>query len=127
MGTSRGDFSLVTHPDKNPACDFITRSTVGPFVDTGVDVLLRPQPGMQVQAERVYLSVNTIGALAQFAGVSVSEGNSADREAQLKALGKLEGLNEGLGDDLATVVRTLDRWLDDAGVSRGHLADDSAL
>lgn len=124
---TRGDFKLETHPARNPACDFITRSTVGPFVDTGVDVLLRPQPGMQVQTERVYLSVQTIAALAQFAGVTTSESNSADREAQLKALGKLEGLNEGLGDDLADVAATLRRWLDAAGLSPDGVHRSSAL
>lgn len=54
MSTSRGDLKLVTHPDRAPACDFITRTTVGPFVDTGVDVLLRSQPGLPVQVERVH-------------------------------------------------------------------------
>lgn len=115
----RGDFTLVTHPEKAPAADFITRSTVGPFVDTGVDVLLRSQPGMPVVTERVYLSVATITQLAQLAGVGgTSEENSAARDAQLIAQGKLDGLKEGIGDDLANVARTLDRWLDAAGVSR---------
>lgn len=113
----RGDFALVTHPDRNPACDFITRSTVGPFVDTGVDVLLRPQPGTQVQTERVYLAVSTIAALAQIANVSVSEANTSDRDQQLIARGKLEGLKEGLGDGLVELGATLRRWLDDAGDS----------
>lgn len=113
----RGDFALVTHPDRNPACDFITRSTVGPFVDTGVDVLLRPQPGTQVQTERVYLAVSTIAALAQIANVSVSEANTSGRDQQLIARGKLEGLKEGLGDGLVELGATLRRWLDDAGDS----------
>lgn len=120
---TRGDFALVTHPDKNPACDFITRSTVGPFVDTGVDVLLRPQPGMQVQRERVYLAVSTIAALAQVADVTVSGANTGERDAQLLAMGKLEGLKEGLGDGLVDVARTLGRWLDDAGVGGARLGD----
>lgn len=117
----RGDFTLVTHPDRNPACDFITRSTVGPFVDTGVDVLLRPQPGMQVQTERVYLSVQTIAALAKVADVSVSKADAEGREQQLIALGKLEGLKEGLGDGLVDVARTLGRWLDASGISRDRV------
>lgn len=119
----RGDFALVTHPDKQPACDFITRSTVGPFVDTGVDVLLRPQPGMQVQTERVYLAVSTIAALANVADVAVGTSSSSERESQLIAIGKLEGLKEGLGDGLVDVARTLARWLDAAGVGSDRLGD----
>lgn len=114
----RGDFELVTHPDKNPAVDFITRSSQGPFVDTGVDVLFRPQPGLPVVTERVYLSVFTIQQLAQVVGIT-AEGEQSftqEREKQLIAVGKLEGLKEGLGDDLANVARSLARWLDDAGV-----------
>ncbi len=123
----RGDFALVTHPDRNPACDFITRSTVGPFVDTGVDVRMRPQPGMQEVTERIYLSKATIAALAQVAEVVSSAGGSTSRDAELIARGKLEGLKEGLGDDLADVVRTLGRWLDDAGLDRPELGGSSAL
>lgn len=113
---ARGDFQLVTHPDKNPAVDFITRSSVGPFVDTGVDVILRPQAGMQTFQERVYLSVSTITQLAQLAGISGGASISSEREQQLIAQGKLEGLKEELGERLGDVADTLTRWLDDAGV-----------
>lgn len=113
----RGDFKVVTHPELAPACDFITRSTVGPFVDTGVDILMRPRPGMEVQKERVYLAFPTIAQLASLAG-GADAVIASDREAQLVARGKLEGLKEGLGDDLGDVVHRLNRWLDDAGVPR---------
>lgn len=124
---SRGDFTLVTHPSRNPACDFITRSTVGPFVDTGVDVLMRSQPGNPVITERVYLSVATIAALAQAANVEVSTSGTLNRDAQLIAQGKLEGLREGLGDGLVDVARTLRRWLDDAAVGSDRVGGASAL
>lgn len=112
----RGDLKLVTHPEKHPAVDFITRSGAGPFVDTGVDVMMQPQPGMQFVSERVYLSVNTIRQLAQVAGIKSEQGVSAEREAQLIAQGKLEGLKEDLGGDLEHVARTLGQWLDAAGI-----------
>lgn len=112
----RGDFKLVTHPDRSPAVDFITRSGEGPFVDTGVDILMRSQPGMPVVTERLYLSVFTIRQLAQLAGIHATAGVSEQRESELVALGKLEGLKEGLGDELVDVARTLRRWLDDAGI-----------
>lgn len=124
MGTARGDFKLVTHPDRSPACDFITRSTVGPFVDTGVDVTLRSQPGNPVQTERVYLSVALIESLVVLIGVSNGTGGSHERDAELVARGKIQGLNEGLGDALVDVARSLDRWLDDAGVPRHRVGRD---
>lgn len=114
---TRGDMQLVTHPSLAPAVDFITRSGVGPFVDTGVDVTMRSQPGMPVVRERVYLSVATIKSLAHLAGVSGDSGFTDEREQQLIALGKLEGLREGLDGQLADLGGTLRRWLDDAGVS----------
>lgn len=117
MSTSRGDMKLVTHPDRSPAVDFITRSSEGPFVDTGVDVLLRTQPGNPIVTERVYLARNTIRQLAQLAGIESDAADTAsDQEAHFIAQGKLEGLKEGLGDDLVNVARTLRRWLDAAGV-----------
>lgn len=116
----RGDFQLVTHPDRAPAVDFITRSSEGPFVDTGLDVILRSRPGDPVRTERVYLAKSTIEQLALLAGVEGNAEFSAQREAELKAQGKLEGLKEGLGDDLASVAHSLGRWLDAAGISRGR-------
>ena len=120
MGSSRGDMKVVTHPSLAPAVDFITRSSVGPFVDTGVDVLLRSQPGTPVVTERVYLAFSTIRQLAKMAGLGGSAAekeSAAEYEARLIAQGKLDGLKEGIGDDLANVVRTLREWLDTAGVS----------
>ena len=118
MSATRGDLKLVTHPDKHPAVDFITRSGEGPFVDTGVDIILRARPGMPVITERLYLSVSTIGHLAQVAGLSLGglqeQENRTSYEAGLIAQGKLDGLKEGLGDGLVDVARTLREWLDAA-------------
>lgn len=122
----RGDFQLVTHPERAPAVDFLTRSAQGPFIDTGVDVILRTQPGNPVITERVYISVATIGHLAQLAGISGGV-EDLNRDAHLIAQGKLEGLKEGLGDDLADVAHTLRRWLDSAGVGLDGSGDDEAL
>lgn len=124
---TRGDFKLVTHPEKAPAVDFITRSSVGPFVDTGVDVIMRSLPGNPVITERVYLSVTTIGYLAQLAGIDGDATITPAREKQLIAQGKLEGLREGLDGQLADLGRTLRRWLDDAGVGGPGSDRDSGL
>lgn len=127
MSNSRGDFKLVKSPDRQPAVDFITRSAEGPFVDTGVDIRLRSQPGMPVVVERLYLSVSTVRFLAEVAGLSFGESEQdredvASYEARLIAQGKLDGLREGIGDDLANVARTLREWLDAAGVLAGRAA-----
>lgn len=127
MSNSRGDFKLVKSPDRQPAVDFITRSAEGPFVDTGVDIRLRSQPGMPVVVERLYLSVSTVRFLAEVAGLSFGESEQdredvASYEARLIAQGKLDGLKEGIGDDLANVARTLREWLDAACVPAGRAA-----
>lgn len=124
---TRGDYQIVTHPDRAPAVDFITRTSIGPFVDTGVDVLMRSQPGNPVIQERVYLSFSTITQLAQLAGVAGDGSISPDRERQLIAQGKLEGLREGLDGQLVDLGSTLRRWLDDAGISGTEPGSDSSL
>lgn len=117
----RGDFKVTTNPEKAPAVDFLTRSGEGPFIDTGVDVLLRSQPGMPVQTERVYIAKNTVLQLAQMLGIT---GGSAPhdpaRDGALIAQGKIEAMKENLGGNLGDVVRTLGRVLDalDGGSDR---------
>lgn len=123
----RGDFQVVTHPVKQPAVDFLTRTSIGPFVDTGVDVIMRSQPGMPVVTERVYLSAATIGQLAQLVGVNGESPASDERDAQLIAQGKLEGLREGLDGQLVALGSTLRRWLDDAGVPDPDAGGDEGL
>lgn len=113
---ARGDITVVTHPERSPAVCFITRSSVGPFIDTGVDVTLRSRPGNPVVTERVYLAVPLVQQMATLLGLT-GAGEDKNRDAQLIARGKLEGLKEGLGGDLDRVVGTLSRWLDSAGGS----------
>ena len=87
----------------------MTRSGQGPFVDTGVDIGFRPE--LRGRTERLYLSVDTIRYLAQVAGLT-EQAATPEREEQLIAKGKLEGLKEGLGGDIDVVASTLRRWLD---------------
>ena len=107
----RGDMKVVTHPDKAPALDFLTRTSVGPFVDTGIDVTLRSRPGDPLKTERVYLSEATVIQLAQLLGISSGGSSTAERDAQLIAQGKIEGMKEALGERLDDVVRDLGRVL----------------
>lgn len=121
----RGDFVVVTHPDRQPAVDFITRSAQGPFIDTGVDVLLRSRPGEPVRTERVYLAKDTVAQLARELGIVADDGTTAAREASLIAQGKIEGMKEALGERLGDVVRDLGRTLDalaDGGAHAGGVA-----
>lgn len=111
----RGDFRVVTNPEKAPAVDFITRSGEGPFVDTGVDVLLRSQPGMPVQTERVYLAKATIAQLAQLLDISGSASqHDPIRDRHLIAQGKLEAVKENLDGDVARVFGALAGLFHDA-------------
>ena len=97
MSNSRGDFKLVKSPDRHPAVDFITRSAEGPFVDTGVDIRLRSQPGMPVVVERLYLSVSTVRFLAEVAGLSFGESDQ-DREDVASYEARL--IAQGIADQL---------------------------
>lgn len=114
----RGELRLIESPELAPAVDFITRTGQGPFVDTGVDVVYVPEK--RNQKERIILSIDTIRALAQVAGI-LDEGKSdAARDASLIAQGKLEAVKEGLGErlgDLAGVLTGLARTASGGGGS----------
>lgn len=116
----RGDFKVVTHPEKAPAVDFITRSAIGPFIDTGVDIQLRSQPGNPVIVERVYLAQATVKQLAQMLGLAGRAAHDPARDAQLIAQGKLEAVKEHIDGDSA---RVLDLLVDYARRSAGVAVD----
>lgn len=119
---SRGDFKLVTHPEHQPAVDFLTRSGEGPFVDTGLDVFVRTMPGTAPVKERVYLSVPTINQLARLVGVVQTPAEAALHEKKLIAQGKVESLKEGTRERLVSLASDLHRLLDDAGVRADAVA-----
>jgi hypothetical protein len=106
-------FQLVAVPPIAPGTDIITGTTVGPFVDCGAWV--PPSP----HKRRIYLSVDTIKALALAAGISEPAVDEATI-AKYRAEGALDFLKENLHGDLVRAVRRLAAFLDDAGV-----ADDS--
>lgn len=112
---ARGDFALVTHPEHAPAVDFLTRSGEGPFIDTGLDVWVRPVPGAANVRERVYLSVNTITQLADLAGSVQTPSGRTLHEEKLIAQGKVEALREGHGERIAALAADLNRLLESHG------------
>lgn len=114
-------FELVNAPALAPAEDIVTRSTVGPFVDTGAWTI----PGPRKQ--RIYLSVDTIRELAITAGIVQGNGASDQQVAHAYATGALDTIKENLGGDLARVLVRLAAHLDRSaagdGVADGAAAD----
>lgn len=120
----RADFTLVTHPDHQPAVDFITRSSEGPFIDTGLSVQLRQRPGMPIVTERVYLSVHTVNQLASI--IANPLGGPELAQARLVAQGKVEYLKEDLGERIRALAADLAAIADAAGIGNDALAVHSA-
>ena len=114
---ARGEFVLVDKPEHQPGVDFLTRSGVGPFVDTGIDVVRRGQPGLPFVTERVYLSVATIKSLAAVAGINSTE--TPEREETLIALGKAEFMKEGYGERIVELAGYFGRLSDAVDRARG--------
>lgn len=120
---ARGDFKLVTHPDHQPAVDFLTRSGEGPFVDTGLDVQIRTRPGMPIVVERVYLSTATIAQLARMVGVTRDAAEQQLHDQKLIAQGKLEAIKEGFSGHIADLARDLSFVVDASGVRGDAVAE----
>lgn len=106
-------FQLVDQPASVPGEDLITRSTVGPFVDCGV--WLQPSPNRR----RVYLTVDTIRALAEAAGIVQPAITQADI-TRYRAEGALDYMKENLDGDLARALSRLAAFLDDAELPAGE-------
>lgn len=82
-------FFLTDAPTMSPGVCWITKSGVGPFIDTGVDLSLHV-----VDRGRIYLSVDAIREMAQVAGLfDENEPVSVD-------LKKKEWYNQGYHDAL---------------------------
>jgi hypothetical protein len=120
-----GDWDLTPAPEHSPAVDFLTRSGEGPFVDTHIDIMYKPEMRGR---QRVYLSVATIQYLAQIAGIE-SGGSLHDehRDAELIARGKLEAVKEHLGERLDDLARTLNRIAGAARLSDVGVDDPEVL
>lgn len=81
-------WSMTDAPTLMPAEDFLTKSTNGPFIDTGIDVKFE-------RRGRIYLSVETIREMAEVAGLLES------KNAQEKSLHDLDIYNQGFKEGLA--------------------------
>lgn len=102
-------FTLVDGaPTRSPGVDYLTGTTVGPFIDTGKDVQL--PDGRKLG--RIYLAKSTVEELAREFGITNNDKVRIDalvNEAYNR--GKLDGLKEEIGGDLNDVVNVLRRWL----------------
>lgn len=57
-------FNVVTAPPREPGHCWITKTAVGPFVDTGVDLSID-----RIDRGRIYISVDALREMAQVAGL----------------------------------------------------------
>lgn len=120
-------FGVTDAPALLPGCDWITKSSVGPFIDTKVDL----GKGV-IDRGRIYLSFDTIKEMAQLLGIIESpysrNQEAYEEEIRLKAYtkGYADGLKEGLGDDAARVADLLSASADhirDLGSSDSAIAE----
>lgn len=110
-------YSVTEYPTKAPAVDYITNSAVGPFVDTGRDVVINGRV-----FGRIYLSESTVREMAESLGILETTTQKQIDDAYLR--GKVAALKEGLGDELVRVADVLARWGDALGVAD---SDDSSV
>lgn len=90
---------------KQPGIDYITGTSIGPFIDTGKDITIGDR-----KFGRIYLSKSTVAEMARELGLI---GGHADNNMIQDAYnrGKLDALREELGGDLIAVTTALGRWL----------------
>lgn len=57
-------FALVTAPAREPGHCWITKTSIGPFVDTGIDLSID-----RIDRGRIYISIDALREMAQIAGL----------------------------------------------------------
>jgi hypothetical protein len=99
---------IVASPELTPACDFLTRSVTGPFIDTGVDV----DDHLGRFVGRVYLSFDTVRWLHSLLPESRVSGERQEQDIEAAfSRGALEAVKENLGGDIVRVADALSRLL----------------
>lgn len=112
--TSR--FSVIETPILSPGHCWISKTTDGPFIDTGVDV-----GRMHIERGRIYLSVEVLREMARVAGI-IGEGKSVSAELKEKEWydkGYSDALKENYGDLLARLADRVGPSILDAVSSTG--------
>jgi len=94
-----GRFKLVETPALMPGEDWITRTTIGPFIDTGTDVPFE-------RRGRVYIAVDTLREMAFDAGLF--EGLTPKTYVEeAYANGYADAVKENLGGELDRIAAAL--------------------
>lgn len=113
--TSR--FSVVQAPPKDPGHCWITKTSVGPFIDTGVDLSLT-----KVDRGRIYISVDALREMAQVAGL-FDEG-----EPKTAGLKKKQWYEQGYNDAMKEISdNAIDRFIEHIGRNSAGVASDAAV
>lgn len=102
MGKKKSDrFSVTETPVLAPGQCWVTKSTVGPFVDTGVDVQF-------AERGRLYLTIDAVREMALAAGLfDAYEAQVEAAEVDGYNRGYTEAVRENYGDALGTAVDRL--------------------
>ncbi len=98
--TTVSRYKVVDVPVLAPGKCWVSKTTEGPFIDTGIDI-----GRMNIERGRLYLSVETIREMARTAGV-LGEGPSVN--AQLYAQEQFDkGYAEALKENYGDLIRNL--------------------
>lgn len=80
---------LDASPALSPGCDYFTRSTRGPFIDTGVDI-----DHLSPMGDRIYVSEDTVGEWARMFGWISPTSAETIIDGTLAARAEVEELRE---------------------------------
>ena len=95
-------FSLVQAPPREPGHCWITKTAVGPFIDTGIDLSVKV-----IDRGRIYISIDALREMAQIAGLFDEE------EPKTVGLQRKKWYDEGYNDALKEFSNeSVDRFIE---------------
>lgn len=95
-------FSLVQAPPREPGHCWITKTAVGPFIDTGIDLSVKV-----IDRGRIYISIDALREMAQVAGLFDEE------EPKTVGLQRKKWYDEGYNDALKEFSNeSVDRFIE---------------
>ena len=113
--TSR--FSLVQAPPREPGHCWITKTSVGPFIDTGIDLSVKV-----IDRGRLYISVDALREMAQVAGLF------DETEPKEVGLRKKRWYEEGYNDAMKELTNeSLNRLVDHLVNNPASVTDGAAV
>ena len=113
--TSR--FSLVQAPPQAPGHCYITKTAIGPFIDTGMDMSIHV-----VDRGRLYLSVDVVREMAQIAGLF------DEKEPVTVELKQKQWYDKGYNDAMKEINQdAVNRFIEHAVYSSAGAASDPTV